>query len=57
MIGSDWPSGTSYPGTAPAPAPAGTKAATADAHAQTADEAKTCVKVSPYETVELNGCR
>ncbi|MEU3843171.1 LCP family protein [Streptomyces sp. NPDC028635] len=55
VIGADWPSGTSYPGTASAPAPADTKAATADAHAQTADQAKTCAKVSPYKTVELNG--
>ncbi|MFF9814286.1 LCP family protein [Streptomyces sp. NPDC014006] len=55
VIGSDWPSGMSYPGTASTPAPADTKAATTDAHAQTADQAKTCAKVSPYKTVELNG--
>ncbi|MFI8242931.1 LCP family protein [Streptomyces sp. NPDC085866] len=53
IIGSDWPSGTTYPGGASAPAD--TKAAVSNAHAQTADQAKTCAKVSPYKTVELNG--
>ncbi|MCX5091664.1 LCP family protein [Streptomyces sp. NBC_00365] len=51
VIGTDWTSGTAYPATAPAD----TKAATVDAHAETADESKTCAKVSPYRTVELNG--
>jgi hypothetical protein len=51
VIGTDWTSGTAYPATAPAD----TKAATADAHAETADQSKTCAKVSPYRTVELNG--
>jgi LCP family protein required for cell wall assembly len=55
VIGSDWPSGTSYPGGDSSPAPADTKAAVSDAHASTADQAKTCAKVSPYRTVELNG--
>lgn len=53
VIGSDWPSGTSYPGGATSPAD--TKAAVSNAHAQTADQAKTCAKVSPYKTVELGG--
>ncbi|TVZ74696.1 LCP family protein, partial [Streptomyces sp. BK340] len=53
VIGSDWPSGTSYPGATSAPAD--TKAAVSNAHAQTADQAKTCAKVSPYKTVELGG--
>ncbi|MFC9931264.1 LytR family transcriptional regulator, partial [Streptomyces sp. NPDC127190] len=34
---------------------ADTKAAVSNAHASTADQAKTCAKVSPYRTVELNG--
>ncbi|MGW5256888.1 LCP family protein [Streptomyces sp. NPDC004012] len=55
VIGSDWPSGTSYPGGSSAPAPADTKAAVSNAHAQTADQAKTCAKVSPYRTVSLDG--
>ncbi|KUN80505.1 transcriptional regulator [Streptomyces griseoruber] len=55
VIGSDWPSGTTYPGGTSSPAPADTKAAVSNAHAQTADEAKTCAKVSPYRTVALNG--
>ncbi|MGW2749305.1 LCP family protein, partial [Streptomyces sp. NPDC001450] len=55
VIGSDWPSGTTYTGTTSSPAPADTKAAVSNAHAQTADQAKTCAKVSPYKTVELNG--
>jgi LCP family protein required for cell wall assembly len=60
VIGSDWTDGTSYPDDGgqddgSAPAPADTKAAVADAHAQTADQAKTCAKVSTYKTVSLNG--
>ncbi|MFD7875346.1 LCP family protein [Streptomyces sp. NPDC059766] len=53
VIGSDWPSGTSYPGGTAGPAD--TKAAVADAHAQTADQARTCAEVSPYRTVSLHG--
>ncbi|MDX3241173.1 LCP family protein [Streptomyces sp. ME18-1-4] len=55
VVGSDWPSGTTYPGGTSSPAPADTKAAVSGAHAQTADQAKTCAKVSPYKTVSLNG--
>ncbi|KOV58852.1 transcriptional regulator [Streptomyces sp. MMG1121] len=55
VIGSDWPSGTSYPEGTPAPAPADTKAAVSHANASTADQAKTCATVSPYRTVSLNG--
>ncbi|WP_406128928.1 LCP family protein [Streptomyces canus] len=55
VIGSDWTSGTTYPGGSASHAPADTKAAVSNAHAQTADEAKTCAKVSPYKTVSLNG--
>ncbi|MFJ9479246.1 LCP family protein [Streptomyces mirabilis] len=53
VIGTDWTSGTAYP--AATPAPADTKAATSNAHAETADQSKTCAKVSPYRTVSLNG--
>jgi LCP family protein required for cell wall assembly len=52
VIGSDWTSGTSYPGGS---SPADTKTAVGGAHASTADQAKTCAKVSPYKTVSLNG--
>lgn len=55
VIGSDWTSGSTYPGGTSSHAPADTKAAVSNAHAQTADQAKTCAKVSPYRTVELNG--
>ncbi|NUP35844.1 MAG: LytR C-terminal domain-containing protein, partial [Streptomyces sp.] len=57
VIGSDWPSGTAYgsSGGSSAAAPADTHAAVADAHAQTADKAKTCAKVSHYNTVQING--
>ncbi|MET7475640.1 LCP family protein [Streptomyces sp. NPDC005648] len=52
VIGGDWTTGTSYSSSS---APADTHAAVSDAHAQTADKAKTCAKVSPYKTVEING--
>ncbi|WP_260470573.1 LCP family protein [Streptomyces sp. RP5T] len=55
VIGGDWASGTTFPGGASSPAPADTKAAVSNAHAQTADEAKKCAQVSPYRTVSLNG--
>ncbi|MEU1011233.1 LCP family protein [Streptomyces sp. NPDC005890] len=55
VIGSDWPSGNRYPGGGSPPAPADTKAAVGGAHASTADQAKTCAKVSPYRTVSLDG--
>ncbi|MFD5593636.1 LCP family protein [Streptomyces griseorubiginosus] len=55
VIGADWTSGSTYPGGTSSHAPADTKAAVSNAHAQTADQAKTCAKVSPYKTVELNG--
>jgi hypothetical protein len=53
VVGSDWPSGDSYPGGGSAPAD--TKAAVGGAHASTADQAKTCAKVSPYKTVSVDG--
>ncbi|MFE7174227.1 LytR C-terminal domain-containing protein, partial [Streptomyces sp. NPDC057616] len=54
VIGSDWPTGTAYSSSGSS-APADTHAAVADAHAQTADKAKSCAKVSPYKTVQING--
>ncbi|MEU0831109.1 LCP family protein [Streptomyces sp. NPDC005969] len=50
VIGSDWSNGTTYPDTATT-----AKTATANAHASTADDSKTCAKVSQYRTVSLNG--
>ncbi|MFD4553227.1 LCP family protein [Streptomyces sp. NPDC058469] len=55
VIGTDWPSGTAYPGSTSSPAPADTKAATSNAQASTADQSKSCAKVSTYKTVSLNG--
>lgn len=55
VIGSDWTSGTSYPGGTASAAPADTQAAVANAHASTADDSKSCAQVSQYKTVELNG--
>ncbi|MGW3108139.1 LCP family protein [Streptomyces sp. NPDC001100] len=55
VIGTDWPSGTTLPGGSTSPAPADTKAATSNAQASTADQSKSCAKVSPYKTVSLNG--
>ncbi|WTF07325.1 LCP family protein [Streptomyces sp. NBC_01613] len=55
-IGSDWLTGTAYGSSgSSSAAPADTHAAVSNAHAQTADKAKTCAKVSSYKTVELNG--
>ncbi|WP_406840476.1 LCP family protein [Streptomyces sp. AHU1] len=53
VVGSDWPSGGTYPGGSSSSAP-DRKAAVADAHASTA-EARKCANVSPYRTVSLNG--
>ncbi|WP_078943468.1 LCP family protein [Streptomyces aureus] len=53
VVGSDWPSGSTYPGGSSSGQDDG-KAAVADAHASTA-EAKKCANVSPYRTVSLNG--
>ncbi|WP_177240151.1 LCP family protein [Streptomyces monashensis] len=57
VIGSDWPSGTTYGSGSgsSSPAPADTHAAVSNAHAQTADQSKTCAQVSPYRTVSLSG--
>ncbi|MEV5876364.1 LCP family protein [Streptomyces sp. NPDC052101] len=55
VIGSDWNSGSSFPGGNSSPAPADTHAAVGGAHASTADQAKTCAKVSPYRTVTVDG--
>lgn len=50
VIGDDWTTGTSYPAKS-----GDTKAAVSNANASTADDSKTCAKVSPYKTVSLNG--
>ncbi|MFC9643369.1 LCP family protein [Streptomyces mirabilis] len=58
VIGSDWPSGTTYSsgnGGSSSPAPGDTHAAVSNAHAETADQSKSCAQVSPYRTVQLNG--
>jgi LCP family protein required for cell wall assembly len=55
VIGADWQTGTTFPGGKSTPPPADTKAALGGSHAQTADQAKTCAKVSRYKTVEING--
>jgi LCP family protein required for cell wall assembly len=55
VIGSDWPSGGTYPGGTSSAAPADTHAAVANAHAETADQPKTCAPVSHFKTAKLNG--
>ncbi|XUL86475.1 LCP family protein [Streptomyces galilaeus] len=56
VIGADWPTGTTLSGgSSSAAAPADTHAAVSNANASTADQSKTCAKVSPYKTVSLNG--
>ncbi|MEW2489073.1 hypothetical protein [Streptomyces sp. NPDC048411] len=55
VIGSDWPSGTTYPSGTTSPTTADTRAAVSHAHARTADQSKSCARVSPYKTVTLNG--
>ncbi|WP_079138141.1 LCP family protein, partial [Actinacidiphila rubida] len=45
VVGSDWQSGTAFPGATGKPAPADTQAALNNSHAQTADQAGTCAKV------------
>ncbi|BBA98189.1 putative transcriptional regulator [Actinacidiphila reveromycinica] len=53
VIGSDWSTGTSFPGGTSSSSD--TKQALADAHAETADKSTTCAQVSTYKTVEING--
>ncbi|WP_160311205.1 LytR C-terminal domain-containing protein, partial [Streptacidiphilus anmyonensis] len=55
VIGTDWTSGTSYPGGSAKPAPVSTHQALSDSHAETADQSNTCAPVSTFNTVELNG--
>ncbi|WP_236062090.1 LCP family protein [Actinacidiphila acididurans] len=55
VVGSDWPTGTTFPGGTSKPAPVDTQAALNNSHAQTADQSKSCAKVSTYRTVEING--
>jgi hypothetical protein len=55
VVGADWPTGTAFPGGKTTPAPADTHTALANSHAQTADQSKTCAKVSKYKTVDING--
>ncbi|MBF9068450.1 LCP family protein [Streptacidiphilus fuscans] len=56
LIGADWPSGATFPaGSGTAPAPADTKAALDNAHAQTAAQRDGCAQVSTFATVSLPG--
>ncbi|MFJ9900108.1 LCP family protein [Streptomyces sp. NPDC091280] len=55
VIGADWTSGTTLSGGSSAAAPADTHAAVSNANASTADQSKSCAKVSQYKTVALNG--
>ncbi|MEY9940803.1 LCP family protein required for cell wall assembly [Streptacidiphilus sp. MAP5-52] len=56
LIGADWPSGTTFPaGSGGAPAPADTKSALDNAHAQTAAQRDGCAQVSTFATVSLPG--
>ncbi len=51
LIGSDWPSGTVFPGGKAASPPADTKAALGGAHARTANDDKSCAHVSTQYTL------
>ncbi len=51
LIGSDWPSGASFPGGKAAPAPADTQAALGGAHAQTGNQNSGCAQVSHAYTL------
>lgn len=53
VIGSDWPSGSAYPGGAAGASNA--HSALSDSDSQTADQSGACAKVSTYNTVNLNG--
>jgi LCP family protein required for cell wall assembly len=55
VIGADWPSGTTFPGGKASAAPADTKAALSDSHAQTGNQTGVCAPVSDELTVDLNG--
>lgn len=55
VVGSDWTSGTTYPGGSSSSAPANTKKAVSNAHVETANQTNTCAQVSTFQTVELNG--
>jgi LCP family protein required for cell wall assembly len=60
VIGSDWPSGTTFPG-GTASLPSGSSSAgdsggaSKGSHAQTAADSKGCADVSTFKTVEING--
>ncbi|MGW7003520.1 LCP family protein [Streptomyces sp. NPDC054933] len=56
VIGTDWTTGDTFPASpGSSPVPADTKAATNNAHAETADQSKTCAQVSTFKTVTVNG--
>ena len=55
VIGADWTSGTTFPGGKASAAPADTKAALSDSHAQTGNQTGECAPVSDQLTVDLNG--
>ncbi|WP_406129532.1 LCP family protein [Streptomyces sp. NBC_00989] len=55
VIGADWPTGTTLSSGSSSAAPADTHAAVSNANVSTADQSKTCAKVSQYKTVSLNG--
>jgi LCP family protein required for cell wall assembly len=55
VIGTDWTTGTTYPGGSTKPAPVSTHVALSDSHAETADQTGACAPVSTFRTVELGG--
>ena len=55
VIGADWPSGTTFPGSSGKPSPADTQQALNGAGARTANDTTGCAPVSSYQTVELGG--
>ncbi|MFG2638776.1 LCP family protein [Streptomyces sp. NPDC048362] len=55
VIGKDWLSGTNYPGSSPSLSAISREEAISGSQAQSAEEDKTCAKVSTFKTVSLNG--
>jgi LCP family protein required for cell wall assembly len=55
VIGTDWSTGSSYPGGKASPAAANTQVALNGAHDQTGNQTNSCAPVSTQYTVSLNG--
>ena len=54
LIGTDWPTGNTYPGGKASAAPVNTKVALNNAHAQSGDVTNSCVHVSTALTIPIS---